>query len=134
MHYCVRWLEATMSAPTYFNPLNRFIDGGTTTYNNPSTAALLEATCYSGKNKYQAENLTVFSFGTGMRVLTFSPAEALKPTGPDAYFWLNYVMNESSQDASMMQIDLLRSPLLQIDYRRFQISLDIQADEPASGS
>ena len=28
-------LEATMSAPTYFNPLERFVDGGTTTYNNP---------------------------------------------------------------------------------------------------
>lgn len=120
-------LEATMSAPTYFNPLNRFIDGGTTTYNNPSSAALLEAVCYSGKNKYQSEQLTVFSFGTGMRVLTYSPDEAIKPSGPDAYFWLNYVMNESSQDASMMQIDLLRSPLLQVDYRRFQISLDNQA-------
>ncbi|WP_395073686.1 patatin-like phospholipase family protein, partial [Flavobacterium sp.] len=29
-------MEATMSAPTYFNPLERFIDGGTTTYNNPA--------------------------------------------------------------------------------------------------
>lgn len=33
-----------MSAPTYFTPLERFVDGGTTTYNNPSLAAILEAT------------------------------------------------------------------------------------------
>ena len=39
-------MEATMSAPTYFNPLERFVDGGTTTYNNPTLAAVLEAVQY----------------------------------------------------------------------------------------
>ena len=33
-------MEATMSAPTYFHSFERFIDGGTTTFNNPSAAAL----------------------------------------------------------------------------------------------
>src|SRR5262249_12697653 len=39
-------MEATMSAPTYFRPLERFVDGGTTTYNNPVLAAMLEAVQY----------------------------------------------------------------------------------------
>ncbi|MVN22452.1 patatin-like phospholipase family protein [Mucilaginibacter arboris] len=120
-------MEATMSAPTYFSPLERFIDGGTTTYNNPSLAALLEAICYSGKGKYQADKITMFSLGTGTKVLSVTPDQAASPTGPDAYFWLNYVMDESGQDASSMQTDVFRSPLLQLNYRRFQISLNCEA-------
>lgn len=120
-------MEATMSAPTYFHPLERFIDGGTTTYNNPSLATLLEAVCYSGKGKYEIAKLTLISLGTGKTVKSVSPQEALNPSGPDAYFWLNYVIDESSQDASSMQVDTLRSGLLDLDYRRFQISFDTAA-------
>jgi len=117
-------LEATMSAPTYFSPLERFIDGGTTTYNNPSLAAVLEAVQYDGKNKYQLPNITLFSFGTGKLVKSVQPEQASNPSGIDTYFWLNYVMDESSQDASTMQTDLFRSQILNLDYRRFQISFD----------
>lgn len=120
-------MEATMSAPTYFNPLERFIDGGTTTYNNPSMAALLEALRYDGRGKYVREELTMFSLGTGRTVRSVSPKDALNPKGLDVYFWLNYVMDESSQDASSMQIDTLRSGLINIDYRRYQISFDTAA-------
>lgn len=121
-------MEATMSAPTYFSPLERFIDGGTTTYNNPSLAALIEAVQYGGRDKYSAATTTLISLGTGTMVKSVKPEEALKPNGPDVYFWLNYVMDESSQDASEMQIDLLRSKLKPVaDYRRFQISLDTES-------
>jgi hypothetical protein len=120
-------MEATMSAPTYFNPLERFIDGGTTTYNNPSLAALLEAVNYDGKGKYTADKITMFSFGTGKTVRSVKPQDALDPKGLDVYFWLTYVMDESGQDASSMQVDTFRSGLTGIDYRRFQISLDTQA-------
>lgn len=120
-------MEATMSAPTYFHPLERFIDGGTTTYNNPSMAALLEAICYSGKGKYQTEKITMFSMGTGTIVQSVSPKLAAEPKGIDAYFWLNYVMDVSGQDASAMQVDTFRSGLLNPDYRRFQISLDSES-------
>lgn len=120
-------MEATMSAPTYFNPLERFVDGGTTTYNNPSLAALIEAKQYDGKGKYDFPCITLFSFGTGKLVKSVSPQEGLHPSGPDAYFWLNYVMDESSQDASGMQTDMLRSGLVDVDYRRFQISFDTAA-------
>lgn len=120
-------MEATMSAPTYFHSLERFIDGGTTTYNNPSLAALLEAVRYSGKGKYETEKITLFSLGTGIIVHSVSPPDVFNPPGLDTYFWLNYVMDASSQDASAMQVDTLRSGLFCGDYRRFQISLDTRA-------
>ena len=121
-------MEATMSAPTYFHPLERFVDGGTTTYNNPTLAALLEAVHYGPDNKYSREKITVLSFGTGTSIEFIDPKETLDPEGSDALFWLQLVMRESSQDASEMQINLLRSKLFpKLDHRRFQISLDEQS-------
>jgi hypothetical protein len=125
-------LEATMSAPTYFHPLERFVDGGTTTYNNPSLAALMEAVSYSRADKdytksaYQMGHITLFSFGTGIARQFIQPDATINPKGIDIAFWLDWLMTEIGQDASAMQIDTLRSPMLQafVDYRRFQISLD----------
>jgi patatin-like phospholipase/acyl hydrolase len=121
-------MEATMSAPTYFAPFERFVDGGTTTYNNPTMTAVLEALSYTGKNKYDAKKLVVFSFGTATTLRFIDPQETDAPKGPDALFWLNYVMDETSKDASEMQIDMLRSGLIKgLDLRRYQLSLDRQA-------
>jgi len=118
-------MEATMSAPTYFLPFQRFIDGGTTTFNNPAGAAVLEAVCYSGKDKYKADALTVFSFGTGTSLRFIKPEDTRDPKGIDIKFWLNYVMDETGKDASEMQTDMLRSKLMpNLDFRRYQISLD----------
>ncbi|MFN8274781.1 MAG: patatin-like phospholipase family protein [Flavobacteriaceae bacterium] len=118
-------METTMSAPTYFSPLERFVDGGTTTYNNPTMAAVLEALTYTGKNKYDANKLVVFSFGTATTLRFIDPNQTSEPKGPDALFWLNYVMDETSKDASEMQIDMLRSGLIKgLDLRRYQLSLD----------
>lgn len=118
-------MEATMSAPTFFHPLERFVDGGTTTYNNPSLAAMMEATIYGDKEFYKSDQLTVFSFGTGTTMSFMDPNETLNPKGIDVAFWLNFVMEQSSHDASAMQIDLLRSGFIKgLDYRRFQLSLD----------
>lgn len=118
-------METTMSAPTYFIPFERFIDGGTTTFNNPAGAAVLEALCYSGKGNYQAHELTVFSFGTGTSLRFIKPEDTRDPKGLDIKFWLNYVMDETGKDASEMQIDMLRSSLMHgLDFRRYQISLD----------
>lgn len=118
-------MEATMSAPTYFLPFERFVDGGTTTYNNPVQAAVLEAVVYDGANKYNIEQLTVLSFGTGTVHKFFEPDELANPNGLDVKFWLNYVMDETSRDASEMQINTLRSGLLNgLSFRRFQLSLD----------
>lgn len=118
-------MEATMSAPTYFAPFERFIDGGTTTYNNPVLAAILEALEYTGKDKYKANKLTVFSIGTGTTLRFIPPDKTQEPKGIDALFWLNYVMEETGKDASEMQIDILRSGLIKgLDLRRYQMSFD----------
>jgi hypothetical protein len=118
-------MEATMSAPTYFSPMERFVDGGTTTYNNPSLAALLEAVQY-GPPQYEIGRITVFSFGTGCRTQLIAPERVPNPPGLDVPFWLDWLMTEAGNDASDMQSDLLRAVRVTsgCDYRRFQISLD----------
>jgi hypothetical protein len=121
-------MEATMSAPTFFTPLERFIDGGTTTYNNPTMAAFTEAVRYGPKGKYSADKLTLMSFGTGYRPQFVKSADIPNPSGLDVAFWLQYVMSESGHDASDMQGYFLRGGLCpNLDYRRFQISLDSTA-------
>jgi len=121
-------LEATMSAPTYFTPFERFIDGGVTTYNNPALAAIMEAVKYGPPNRYQLDKLTIFSFGTGCRPIFAKVDDITNPKGIDAYFWLNYLMSEAGDDASDMQNYFLRSRLIKgLDFRRFQISLDAEA-------
>jgi hypothetical protein len=128
-------MEATMSAPTYFYSMERFVDGGTTTYNNPALAAFMEAVSYSNADKnpndslYKISQITLFSFGTGISREFIKPTETIDPKGIDLVFWLNWLMTEMGQDASAMQVDAFRSPMIQhtIDFRRFQISLDPQA-------
>ena len=121
-------MEATMSAPTYFTPLERFVDGGVTAYNNPALAAIMEAVKYGPKGKYDTSALTVFSFGTGCRPQFVLPDKVAHPDGPDAYFWLQWIMTEAGDDASDMQNFLLRSGAFNgLDFRRFQISLDTEA-------
>ena len=125
-------MEATMSAPTYFYPLERFVDGGTTTYNNPSLAAYMEAVSYSRPDKnedlsdYKIAGVTLFSFGTGISLQFIKPNDTINPHGIDLAFWLNWLMTVTGQDASAMQVDAMRSPMIKkaIDFRRFQISLD----------
>jgi hypothetical protein len=123
-------MEATMSAPTYFYPLERFVDGGTTTYNNPSMSAFMEAISFSSENNkpsmYNLQQITLFSFGTGISRHFIKPDDTLNPKGADIKFWLNWLMDHTPQDASAMQNDMFRSPMIQrvIDFRRFQISLD----------
>ncbi len=126
-------METTMSAPTYFYPFERFVDGGTTTYNNPSLAAFMEATSFSAPKGvncvYEMTDLCLFSFGTGISRQFLEPMEAMDPPGIDIAFWLDWLMTQTGQDASAMQVDILRSPAIKknIDYRRFQISIDPKA-------
>lgn len=125
-------METTMSAPTYFHPLERFVDGGTTTYNNPALAAFMEAVSYSTAEKTEASSLykiseiTLFSLGTGISRQFIKPNATLNPHGIDIAFWLNWLMTAMGQDASAMQVDAFRSPMIKniIDFRRFQISID----------
>jgi hypothetical protein len=128
-------MEATMSAPTYFHPLERFLDGGTTTYNNPALAAFMEAVSYSRADKisslsaYQISDIILYSFGTGISKQFIKPGDTINPHGIDVVFWLNWLMTHMGQDASAMQVNTFRSPMISqtIDFRRFQISLDPSA-------
>jgi len=123
-------MEATMSAPTYFYPMERFLDGGTTTYNNPSLAAFIEATSYSSPKGesplYSFSAISLFSFGTGMSRQFKTHKEIIRPKGLAITFWLHWIMNQTGQDASMMQVNTFRSPVFKqiLDMRRFEISLD----------
>ena len=118
-------MEATMSAPTFFTPLERFVDGGVTTFNNPTLAAVTEAVRYAPKGKYGANRLTILTFGTGYRSQFIKTSDVPNPPGIDAYFWLQWIMSEAGANASDMQSYFLRSGTLPgLDYRRFQISLD----------
>lgn len=125
-------METTMSAPTYFYPLERFVDGGTTTYNNPALAAFMEAISYSradkdlSKSAYQLTETTLFSLGTGISRTFIRHDDTVNPKGIDTAFWLNWIMNATGQDASAMQVNAFRSPMIQsfMQFRRFQISLD----------
>ena len=123
-------MEATMSAPTYFYPMERFLDGGTTTYNNPSLAAFIEASSYSSdKNnlpQYNVSAISLFSFGTGISRQFKDYKQTLRPKGLAITFWLHWIMNQTGQDASMMQVNTFRSPVFKkmVDFRRFEISLD----------
>ena len=119
-------MEATMSAPTYFHPMERFVDGGVTAYNNPAMAALIEAVEYGPPQKYKRSNTTVLSFGTGCRPQFIDLKNIANPKGIDALFWLNWLLTESGDDASDVQTYLLRSKKIfsGTHFRRFQISLD----------
>lgn len=123
-------MEATMSAPTYFYPMERFLDGGTTTYNNPSLAAFIEATCYSANkdklSEYNVSAISLFSFGTGISRQFKNYKQTIRPKGLAISFWLHWIMNQTGQDASMMQVNTFRSPVFKklVDFRRFEISLD----------
>lgn len=128
-------MESTMSAPTYFFPLERFVDGGVTTHNNPSLGAFIEAVTYSaprnekgehGLTEYLIPTVTVFSFGTGATQRFIKPTKTLDPEGSDIKFWLDWLINETSEDASNVQENTFRSLMIQrsVEYRRFQISLD----------
>jgi hypothetical protein len=124
-------MEATMSAPTYFFPMERFVDGGVTTFNDPSLAAMMEAVEYGPEaNDYQSDQITLMSFGTGCRTQFIEPANTADPPGLDSKFWLTWLMTESGNDSADMQSYLFRArKILRVDYRRFQISLDRKAVE-----
>ena len=128
-------MESTMSAPTYFYPLERFVDGGVTTHNNPSLGAFIEAISYStakdemGKRKpsaYKLPNVTVYSFGTGATQHFIKPNQTLDPKGNDIKFWLDWLINETSEDASSVQENTFRSLMINdsVRYKRYQLSLD----------
>lgn len=99
-------MEGSMSAPTYFAPHGRFIDGGVGVYNNPCYVAAVEALRYSfpdpnrAASRYVRRPLRVFAFGTGAEVNNMEPGEALKTTNLG---WASYVIGEGMDEARTQQ-------------------------------
>lgn len=99
-------IEASASAPTYFRAHGRFIDGGSTVYNNPAYVAAAEALHYSfpgeqeAVSRYYNARTEVWSFGTGTFARSMEEREAM-----DMYAlgWIGYLIEESGTQAGEQQ-------------------------------
>lgn len=129
------------TAPVYFEPFRRWIDGGVGTYQNPCYQATVVATQVmrgewseypyqptDDEDKFSQDNVIHFSFGTGVEV-NWMTDERIKKLR--FWEWLFYVVKEGQEDGSDDQV---RNTQLQfarggqregkVDFRRFQIVLD----------
>jgi len=129
------------TAPLYFEPFRRWVDGGVGTYQNPCYQATVVATqVMRGKwseypyqptpdeESFREDNVIHFSFGTGVRV-NWMPDDVIKKL--KFWEWLFWVISEGQEDGSDDQV---RNTQLQfarggqeegkVDFRRFQIVLD----------
>jgi hypothetical protein len=109
-------IQASAAAPTYFPAHGRFIDGGTTVYNNPAYMAAVEALRYSSDKKadppqpsaYDGAPIEVYSFGTGIVRNEMQPGEAMEKTG---FGWIKYVLNVGGDHANHLQSYVAQSEL-----------------------
>jgi hypothetical protein len=109
-------VAASSAAPTYFPAHGRFIDGGTTVYNNPAYMAAVEALRYSSDKKaeppqpsfYDGAQVEVYSFGTGIVQSEMAPGEAMAKTGLG---WVRYVLDVGGDHAVHQQSYVVQSEL-----------------------
>lgn len=116
-------VEASMSAPTYFAPNGRYIDGGVGSFNNPCYQAAVEAVHYLN---YPAQNIRILSFGTGREINNMKEKEAEKKNKID---WIRYVIDEGMGDANEQQVELVRREYQargDVEFRRYQLSFNSQ--------
>lgn len=139
------------SAPIYFNPVGRFLDGGVGSFNNVSYAAPVEALRYSaekivigrfndeGQNDlngqwpkysyprhdqlYKPGEVGVISIGTGKEVNNMEVDEALKIK--TALGWIGWILSDLMDDSDEQQSYIAKKDLDDfqniIQFRRFQI-------------
>ena len=137
-------IQASASAPTYFPAHGRFIDGGTTVYNNPAYMATVEALRYSSDKKtdppqpssYDGVPIEVYSFGTGVVLNEMKPGEAMEKTGLG---WIKYVLNVGGDHANYHQSYVAQSELdiaqSAVTFYRYDLYLTPQmAEEALPGS
>lgn len=108
-------VRASTAAPTYFPPQAitvadptgkshnyEFVDGGVSTYNNPSMQLFLEATepGYSLGWPTGIENVLLISLGAGFSVETVAEGKA---SGFNALDWARYAINELMGDSNLQQ-------------------------------
>jgi predicted acylesterase/phospholipase RssA len=108
-------VRASSAAPTYFPPhafaipddsgntrTYEFIDGGVSSYNNPSLQVFLEATIpeYGIGWPMGVDNLLLISLGTGFSPVTIEPGKAAHYNLLD---WAQYVLKELMNEANLQQ-------------------------------
>lgn len=111
-------VEASMSAPTYFKPHGRYLDGGVGSFNNPCYLAAVEAIHYLNYPKGQTRLL---SFGTGTELNNMKEGEAERK---NKLGWLGYIIGEGMEDANEQQVKLVRREYVsrgEIEFKRYQI-------------
>ncbi len=112
-------VRASSAAPTYFPPhafavpdptgtpqTYEFIDGGVSSYNNPSFQVFLEATApeYGIGWPMGVSNLLLMSLGTGYSPVTIEEGEA---KGYNLLDWAGYTLKELMNEANLQQNVLL---------------------------
>ncbi len=120
-------VEASGSAPTYFRPLGRYIDGGVGAFNNPCYQAAREALYYYGKkhnsDKYVDGKVRMLSFGAGRAVNVMAEGEAERKSVID---WALYVLNALMDDANEHQVSATYTDYHltgRLDFRRYQVEM-----------
>lgn len=111
-------VESSMSAPTYFKPNGRYVDGGVGSFNNPCYQAAVEAICYL---KYPKEQTILLSFGTGTEINNMKEREAERK---NKLGWVSYIIGEGMEDANEQQVHLVRREYVsrgEIEFKRYQI-------------
>jgi hypothetical protein len=108
-------VRASTAAPTYFPPQTiavpndagqpqeyEFIDGGVSSYNNPSLQVFLEATDPNYRFSWPAgaDKLLLLSLGTGYSTMTVAPGKA---AGYNLLNWAQYAISELMDDANLQQ-------------------------------
>lgn len=108
-------VRASSAAPTYFPPQSipvpdgtgktptyEFIDGGVSSYNNPSLQVFLEATTkgYGFEWPTGPDNLLLLSLGTGFNPVTIKAGDA---AGYNLIDWGKYVVKELMGEANLQQ-------------------------------
>jgi len=112
-------VESSMSAPTYFAPNGRYIDGGVGGFNNPCYQAAVEAIHYLN---YPRARLRMLSFGTGREINNMQEGEAQRKY---KLGWLTYAIGEGMEDANEQQVGLVRREYVrrnEVEFRRYQLS------------
>jgi predicted acylesterase/phospholipase RssA len=119
-------IRASTAAPTYFPPSRVYVDGGISSYNNPSYAAFIGATKYLGWPTGR-DHLAIFSVGTGYHpplipVGSLDDQNKLQMAG--------YVASELMDDINLLQNQLMKRMHEDFDlcwYRRYTIRFDQQS-------
>jgi len=126
-------VEASGSAPTYFRPLGRYIDGGVGAFNNPCYQAAREVMYYyrkkHGPEKYPDGGVRLLSFGAGRAVNTMREGEAERKSILD---WAMYLMDEIMDDANDQQVSATYTDYHltgRLEFRRYQVELSREGME-----